>query len=293
MKIKIIILLFLLLIIISSHTNYFFVNETIRIKNEDTNSIKVVDLEEYIIGVVGGEMPITFHDEAIKVQSILARTYALYKKKVNINKEYDVYNSTNDQSYKTKEELINKWHQEYQNNYDRVSSIVEATKNIVITSNDKIIKPYYFALSNGYTEDAITVFNEKNTYAKSVKSIWDQENKNYIKTITISQNDFKSKLNINSNYIKINKITYNNTNHIESITINNNKYSGVNIRKRLGLRSTDFSINISDEITITTRGYGHGVGLSQYGANTLAQMGNTYEDIINYYYQNIKIISIK
>ena len=152
------------------------------------------------------------------------------------------------------------------------------------------MKAYYFSTSNGYTASSISVFNEQRDYLNSVESPFDQDNSN---TIEISKKDFCNKLDILCNQISITNIIKDNSNRVSKITINNKEFKGTQVRKLLSLRSTDFTFNIKETtIEIITKGYGHGVGMSQYGANNMAKIGYTYEEILKYYYQDIKIDSI-
>ena len=116
--------------------------------------------------------------------------------------------------------------------------------------------------------------------------------KNFLVTTTFSKEEFCEKLDIDCSNITIENIVRSSTNRVNFITINDEEFKGTEIRSLLNLRSTDFDINITDEVTITTKGYGHGVGMSQYGANEMAKEGYTYEEILKYYYKDIDIVKI-
>ncbi len=252
--------------------------------------VKKIELEEYVLGVVAAEMPALFHNEALKSQSIASRTYAYNK--IYYDPEYIFKSNKNDQSYITKKEMKQKWENNFEEYYNRIKNCVNLTKNLIISYNDKPISAYYFSMTNGYTENSTTVFNETKPYLKSVDSLWDKDNKNYEVTTEIEKQEFCNKLNISCNVITIENIIRNDTNHIEKININKKSFTGIEIRKLLSLRSTDFEIAIKDSIEITTKGYGHGVGMSQYGANYLANQNKGYEDILKYYYQDTFIKKI-
>ena len=149
--------------------------------------------------------------------------------------------------------------------------------------DNKLFKSFYFSTSNGNTLDSIAVFKEGDI--KSVSSSWDKESKDYEETITIS----KDKLNkILGNFEKINITKRDSTNHILEVKVDNKAYTGIEFRKLLNLRSTDFIIKENqDNYEFTTYGYGHGVGMSQYGANYLAKSGKSSEEILKYYYNDI------
>lgn len=258
------------------------------VDNKEVINNEKLKLENYIIGVVAAEMPATFSSEALKAQAVAARTFAFEKL---VNKTIDINDIENDkgQAYISKEEMKEIWKDRYEENYKKISNAVIETRGEIITYNDKPIKSYYFSMSNGKTEESKNVFGELN-YLVSVDSSWDKNVDNYIVEKKISKEDFINKIELNSNNIEINEIKRNDTNHVEFIVINNIKISGIEFRKKLELRSTDFDINIlEDYIIIKTRGYGHGVGMSQYGANAMALEGKKYNDILNYYYHDIKI----
>ena len=148
-----------------------------------------------------------------------------------------------------------------------------------------MLKTSYFSTSNGYTIDSLSVFNDDST--TSVQSLFDKESKEYYKETIISKNDLINKLGNFSNIVIKDR---DETNHVISVCIDNSCISGIDFRKKLNLRSTDFDIKVNnDEYTFITYGYGHGVGLSQSGANYLANKGYTYSDILNYYYKDIEI----
>lgn len=273
----------------TTHGTTFFEDKTIKVKKD--NNINSLKLEEYIIGVVAAEMPASFNIEALKAQAIAARTYAVYK--MGQNNDYDIIASVSNQGYITKEEMRSIWKDNYDLYYTKIYKAVTDTKDLVMKYNNQVIESYYFAMSNGYTEKSSLVFNQDRDYLDSVKVEYDNSSlNNFEKTITLTKEEFCTKLNLPNQNIVINKINRSTTNRVITITINNISFRGTEIRKLLNLRSTDFDINISNNIIITTRGYGHGVGMSQYGANGMANSGYTYEDILHYYYKNIQIDKI-
>ncbi len=274
-------------------TNFFNTpsNEThqknnIIVKVNKNNVISEIPLEEYIIGVVSAEMPALFHDEALKAQAIAARTFALNK----LNSSYYIETDTSDQAYLSVEELKSKWQDDFSKYYEKIKSAVEETKNMVLTYNNELIHAYYYAMSNGYTEDAQTVFNDAQPYLNILDSSWEKNLSNFSVTSSLSYDKFLQLLNLSNQEFSITNIKRNASNRIDSITINNQEFTGIEVRKKLSLRSTDFIIaKVNDTINITTKGYGHGVGMSQYGANSLANNNKSYQDILAYYYPNTKI----
>ena len=276
---------------------FIFINPTVKsklkyninvYKDKNLNNIK---LENYVIGVVAAEMPASFSFEALKAQAVAARTFA-YKKIINNDINYDDLKYDKGQSYISIDEMKNKWKNDFDKNYDIVSNAVLSTKGEILTFNNSPINAYYFSLSNGKTENSSYVFGEK-SYLVSVDSSWDVNNKEFINISKVDINEFKSKLGIIDDQIIIYDIIRNETNHVNKININNKTFSGIGIRKIFNLRSTDFDIKIKDNyIEFTTRGYGHGVGMSQYGANSLATEGKKYDEILKYYYNGVSIDKI-
>lgn len=265
----------------------------VRLLDEQTNTITEENLEDYIVGVVSAEMPSVFNMEALKAQAVAARTYAMYKKKTR-NLDYDLIIGVKDQAYKNNEMLLKYWGINFFSNYLKIREAVKETKGQVLTYQNNIINAFYFSMSNGYTENSELVFQEKLPYLSSVTSFWDNENlQNFAYTTTFSKNDFCTSLNISCDVLKIGDITRSDTHRVLKITINDKTFKGTEFRSKLGLRSTDFEISLENEnVTITTKGYGHGVGMSQYGANGMAKDGYSYQEILAHYYQNTELKNI-
>jgi len=263
-------------------------NKVVKV-NKDTN-IYEMNIEEYLIGVVGCEMPALFEEEALKAGAVAARTYLLNK--LENNENYIISSTTNDQCYSDENELKEKWGNNYNKYKSKIEKAVKETKDEYMTYNGEIIKAFYFSTSNGKTENVQNVFGEKLDYLVSVDSNYDKNTTQFNKTIEITKSDFLKKLNLPEiTEIKITNIIKNETNRVDEITINDHKFKGTEIRTLLNLRSTDFEITINEDIVkITTKGYGHGVGMSQYGANELAKIGYNYEEILKHYYTGIELI---
>lgn len=256
----------------------------------NNGNIEKYELEEYIIGVVGAEMPASFNKEALKAQSVVARTYAL--KSIKNNKQLTTDNST--QNFKDNNELKKMWGINYNTYYNKIKSAVLETKGLYLSYNNDYVDAVYHSTSNGNTEDAVYVWGNSVPYLKSVSSEYDNTNKNYNSTITLTYNEISNKLknSIDSN-TKFNIISRTSGNRVKEIEINGTTYSGVEFRKLLNLRSADFNIeNNGANVVISTNGYGHGVGMSQYGANGMANNGSSYRDILLHYYTGVSIKNI-
>ena len=283
-KIAIIVLMFNLVL---AGSFYYKLNKSYQVvdqiiyKRENKESLKI---EEYLIGVVACEMPASFHEEALKAQAVSARTYLYNELSKDLNKQL----TDDDQCFNTVDEMKNKWKDEYEKYYEKISNAVKNTKDLVMKKDGNLFKSYYFSTSNGYTESSLSVFNEQ--LLDSVASEWDKSANNYEVNTTFNKSSLEKIL---GSFSKIEIISRNNTNHVLEVKVDDKTYTGIEFRKLLNLRSTDFTIKQdNDNYIITTKGYGHGVGMSQYGANYLANNNFNYQEILEYYYQNIEIVKI-
>ena len=262
-------------------------------KNEITvtvyrNNGKIInlELEEYVLGVVGAEMPASFNIEALKAQTILARTYAL--KSIKNGKKLTDTVST--QAYKDNSELQKLWKNDYTKYYEKIKKAVNETKGKVILYNNEYIDAVYHSTSNGKTENSKNVWKNSLPYLVSVDSSWDKNVKSYKKETIFEINKFCNILKLDVEEPITYEIIHNETGRVRQITINNKTFSGTEFRNLLKLRSADFEIEINDEkIKVTTYGYGHGVGMSQYGANEMAKQGYSYIQILKHYYTGVVI----
>ena len=288
MKKLLLLILFLIPIFISSFNKatFLFSNNEKTIIVHLTDLDLYLDLNDYVTGVVASEMPALFNEEALKAQAVAARSFATSKIENNF---LELTSGISDQVYSPNFKLKEKWNDDYNKYYNKIYNCVKSTHNKVIKRDNKILRTYYFSMSNGYTENSQTVFND--TTFTSVKSLENENTPNYKFQKTFSSSDLKKLLNMSN--IDIQNIERNETNHVKSITINNKTYTGIEFRKLLNLRSTDFTIEKQDNnYIITTIGYGHGVGMSQYGANQMAKEGSSYKEILNHYYENTEISEI-
>ncbi len=271
--------------------SFFNKEKTIKVKTKE-EQIEELKIEDYIIGVIAGEMPASFETEALKAQAVASRSYAMYKILHNENNNYDVLSDITHQVYLTEDEMKEKWGDQYHYYLNKITEAVKDTEKEVMYYNDEIIEAFYFSMSNGATEDSKSVFEEDLPYIKAVSSTWDNESlNNFLVTTTFSKEEFCAKLKLaECQTITIDNINYSASHRINYLTINNQTYKGTEIRSLLNLRSTDFSFDINEKnILVTTKGYGHGVGMSQYGANGMAKDGYDYKQILNYYYKDITI----
>ena len=278
-----------------SKYNYgIYSNKTISVQNTKTGEIKKVLLEEYVKGVVAGEMPASFHIEALKAQAVASRTYAL-KKAQDSKLDFDVTNDTNYQVYLSSEEIKEKFGDNYNEYIKKINEAVNTTKGEVILYNNNLIDAMFFSTSNGYTENSEDVFSSNLPYLSSVESKWDKEESPVFSSVNeFSKAEFLMNLGLNTTEnIDVGNIERTKTGRVKNITINNKKYKSSDIRSIFNLRSTSFEIKVNNNtVVFEVKGFGHGVGLSQYGANGMAKNGYDYEKILTYYYQDCEIKKI-
>ena len=251
-----------------------------------------LELEEYITGVVLAEMPASFESEALKAQAVVARTYAL-KRSVTGGKHPDHGVCTDPgccQAYTAPAEYV------LENDaalLEKVTNAVHDTSGQVLTYEDALIEATYFSCSGGRTEDALAVWGQEIPYLISVESPGEERAKHYIDTVSFSTDEFRTLLGLErSDYEDqwIGPITYTAGGGVATIDLCGKEYTGTELRQKLGLRSTAFTVTVvGNTVTITTKGFGHRVGMSQYGAEAMAVSGESYEMILAHYYPGTEL----
>lgn len=302
---KIILITFLIILIPYLIINLFIKDDEIkfefkkdlkvRVKREETGNIDNVPFEEYIIGVLAGEMPITFEMEALKAQAVAARSYVMKKLEQNYKNDYDVVDTVNNQVYLDNNDLKEAWKDNYITNINKIKQAVLETSGEYLEYNGKVVEAFFFSTSVGATENSEEVFNEELPYLRSVSSLWDKDTSPvYIDKFYFTLEEFYNKLNLKyKNKVTTKVLKTTSTGRIKKIEINGVEFTGSEVFDKLNLRSTYFSIEQNDnKIIITTKGYGHGVGMSQYGAQGMAIKGYTYDEILKHYYQGAEIKKI-
>ncbi len=283
--------------------------ELIKVYNTKTKDVMVIDFEEYIKGVVASEMPAEFNSEALKAQAVSARTYLLYRLKKYPDGHPDhpdapVCTGIHCQAWNSKDDLIAShdegWYEQY---WGKIENAVASTKGQILTYDNKIIEPLFHSTSGGRTENSEDVFSASVPYLRSVESPYEGEAPRMHGSIKLSVDEFINKiksvygdLNISRNNLdeKIVLGEVSEGGKIKTIYIDNKEVSGREIRSLFNLNSTSFNfIQSGNEIEIVTTGYGHGVGMSQWGAEGMADEGYDYEEILKHYYTGIEIVSMK
>lgn len=264
----------------------------ILVLDADGNTV-TMELNDYLTAVVLAEMPVSFEEEALKAQSVVARTYAI-RAAGGASKHEQAAVCTNSsccQGYMAVEDYLMKGGKE--RDVQRIRDIVAETESQVLTYEGKLIEATYFSCSGGATEDAVAVWGTDVPYLQSVESPGEEQAAHYTDTVSFSPTDFASRLGISltgepSKWFS--ERTYTEGGGVATMKIGTESFSGTQLRKILGLRSTAFEIETDDDvIVITTHGYGHRVGMSQYGADAMAAAGSTYPDILTHYYQGTEL----
>ncbi|SCW58331.1 stage II sporulation protein D [Paenibacillus tianmuensis] len=261
-------------------------------------------LEQYVRGVVAAEMPIEFEPEALKAQAMAARTYIVRRlldgDQSNVPDVNALVTDTiSHQAYVTDEELRQRWSDEaFLSRMDKLKRAVEETRDLVLTYQGKPIEASFFSTSNGYTENSEDYWNFTVPYLRSVPSPWDAKlSPRYKETVAFTSKELQRKLGLPGvvpvsagSPLGIKVIEKSQGKRIKKLSIGGKLFTGREVREKLGLNSSQFQWSWSGgEWRFTTFGYGHGVGMSQWGANGMAMEGRKAEDIAKYYYAGIAI----
>ena len=256
-------------------------------------AVTEMDLNDYLTGVVLAEMPVSFEDEALKAQSVVARTYTI-RAAQGAAKHDNAAVCTNSgccQGYMAVDAFLNKGGKEQ--DVQHIRELVASTQGQVLTYEGKLIEATYFSCSGGTTEDAVAVWGTDVPYLQAVESPGEEHAAHYTDTVTFSADEFQEKLGISLSGKPsgwFGEVTYTDGGGVATMKIGEEVFTGTQLRKLLGLRSTALEIEVADQtITVTTRGYGHRVGMSQYGADAMAAAGSTYPEILTYYYQGTEL----
>ncbi len=251
-------------------------------------TVTEMDMDAYLVGVLLAELPSTFEDDAKKAQAVVARTFAR-KAAVTGGKHGDgsvCADSGCCQAYIPAAEYLEKGGS--QEAIREAQAAVEATSGYVLTYEGQLIEATYFSCSGGQTEDAVAVWGTDFPYLRSVESPGEEYAAHYTDTVEFSRSELEDRLELTLNGTPeswVGDISYTAGGGVACITIGGREFKGTEIRSKLGLRSTAFSITAGENgVAIVTRGFGHRVGMSQYGADAMAASGKSYVQILSYYY---------
>ena len=267
------------------------------IKVREAETVEDRDLEAYLVGVVLAEMPAYFESEALKAQAVVARTYAA-RTHFTGGKHGDGSICTDHrccQAYLSETAYLEKGGT--QGDVDKVRSAVEETRGKVLSYGDELIEATYFSCSGGWTEDAAAVWGTDYPYLRSVESPGEEGAAHYTDTVTFTSSEFENLLGIplpGEPKTWFGETAYTPGQGVQTMVIGEETYRGTELRSKLGLRSTAFTVTVDgNTISIHTRGYGHRVGMSQYGAEAMAVAGSAWPHILAHYYPGTELSELE
>ncbi len=277
--------------------------QKVKLLHTKDSSIEELNLDEYLYGVVSAEMPANFNEEALKAQAVVARTYTIYKIINNSTKHGEAQicdDSGCCQAWISKEDRLARWEEsERESNWNRIVNAVNATQGKIITYNNEPINAFFHSNSGGKTEIPINVWGGSGfPYLQVVETSGEENYSQYNSEVIINKEDLIAKMKEKYSDFEIDYnetdcisiLEYTESGRVRTIKIGNKNLSGVETRTIFNLRSANFEVAIiGDEIKFSVKGYGHGIGMSQTGADSMANSGSSYEDIIHHFYIGVEI----
>lgn len=279
-----------------------------------TAQIQEMALGEYLKGVVAAEMPPQFADEALKAQFVIARTYAVRRMQVftapgkggcPLNRAADVCADHNtSQAFISREEVLRKHGSKVGASFwGRLDRLQQETQGLVLRHRGELIDPLYHSVSGRLTEDSGDYFVESLPYLKSVNDKWGADSPKLRQTVELTLNELAEALSTKEEAVMVSAlsgasqpveiISRTATGRVKSVKAGGLTLSGREFRERLGLQSSDFQVTVRQErVVLTTHGYGHGVGMSQYGADGMARAGHGFEEILLHYYTGVAMVPL-
>ena len=276
----------------------------IKLLHKNTNEVEEVPIDTYLCNVVSAEMPADYEKEALKAQAIVARTYTIYKIQNKKHENADICDDSSCcQAWVSKETRLSRWDEDKrESNWKKIEECVNETKGKIITYEGKPINAFFHANSGGKTEIPVNVWGGTGyPYLQVVETAGEEGYSQYESEVSLTNEELIEKLKTkysditidfnNQDDIKI--LEYTDSGRVKTIKFGNHNLSGVEARTLLGLKSTNFEISRDgDKIKFVVKGYGHGVGMSQTGANSLAKEGKNCFDIINHFYIGVQITDV-
>ncbi|MBR7177972.1 MAG: stage II sporulation protein D [Oscillospiraceae bacterium] len=264
---------------------------TLAVKKQDGTS-ETMPLQDYLVGVVLAEMPAGFEPEALKAQAVVARTYTQKRMEGSKHEEADVCTDPGCcQGFQSPGDYVSAGGTEA--SVEKVRQAVLETDALVLQYNGRLIDATYFSCSGGTTEDAVAVWGRDVPYLQSVESPGEEEAPRFTDTVRFSPAQFAEKLGLIPSGDPVGwfgAVTYTEGGGVDTMVILGKSFTGTYLRAKLGLRSTAFTVSVEDgAIVITTRGFGHRVGMSQYGAQAMALEGHSFEEILAHYYTGAEL----
>lgn len=284
-------------------------SELLHIYNEDTKEVDEVTVRQYVIGSVASEMPSSWPDEALKAQAVASHSYAMASKAlakaglVTVPENADFSARPNQRlGWANEQALRSAWGEEYADKMARISALVDTVLDEVLMYAGQPAMACYSAISNGVTETSEVVWGTAMPYLTNVASPYDLLAENYEKTITMDAGQVKDCLTLSFSGMDLTgdadtwfgSVTHTTAGGVATQRIGGVVCKGTDVRTALGLRSTTYTVQYADgSFTFTTRGYGHGVGMSQWGAKGEAENGKTYQQILAQYYPTATLETVQ
>lgn len=283
--------------------------DAFRVLDTSTNEVLTVSLRDYLVGAVAAEMPASFHEEALKAQAVVAHTYAVrqaQKARATPDPSLSGADFSNDpakfQAYFTDEQMKAFYGDKYLEYKGKIEMATRQVEQLVLTYEGEAISAAFHSISSGITESAQTIWGKELPYLQPVLSSYDLESPDYTSSKQLSAGEVRTALltlkpeivlpEDPSAWFAVTDRSYSGT--IKSLTAGDATLTGVEARALFELRSSCFEISFADGMfTFATKGYGHGVGMSQYGANAMALAGKSYEEILNHYYTGVVVETLK
>lgn len=263
-----------------------------------TDEVTYLQLEEYVRGVVAAEMPSHFHVEALKAQAVAARTYAMRRIEENlrlaerpeahVSSDYRVH-----QAWSSRDEFLARWSpQEGAARWSLIAEAVDATRGMVLTYGGELVEALYHSTSGGHTEDADRYFRTNLPYLVGVPDPYGAHSPTHETTVAIPVAIVFERLGVHDAVVgatgraPIEVLSRTPAGRAADVFVGDRTFSGRQVREVLGLRSSWFDVTIDDDVAVFhVRGNGHGVGMSQYGADGMARAGYSFEEILAHYYR--------
>lgn len=279
---------------------------TVKLLHTETNQIEEVSLDDYLCNVVSAEMPASYEVEALKAQAVVARTYTIYQA-INSENKHEGANICDShlccQAWMAKEDRFAKWDEGRREEYwNKIESAVNNTKGKIITYENKPINAFFHSNSGGTTEVPLNVWGGSGyPYLQVVQTSGEETYNQYNSEVILTKEEFINKIKEKHSDFsidfaqenEINILEYTESGRVKTIKIGNLNLSGVEVRSILGLKSANFTFSIDENnIKFSVIGYGHGVGMSQTGADSMAKQGKTYEEIIKHFYVGVEVVNL-
>lgn len=289
---------------LSATGDYSHNSSQIKVLLTEENKTVTVSMSEYLIGALASEMTPLYHTEALKAQAAICRTYAekmIEQQKENPSSELKGADITDDsskhQGYITMDERKKKFGEQFETYEKKLSDAVKEAGGYIVTYNGELITAAFHAISSGQTESSKNLWGSDLPYLQPVQSAGDRLSPDYASSVSLTDSQFKEKAaNLKGAALSgdsdkwIEKSTVSDSGTVLSITIGGKEFTGLEVREAMGLRSPCFTVKHENgSFVFSVTGYGHGAGMSQYGADYMARQGSSWQEIIKHYYKGVQI----